>query len=423
MSVNRRNWSTLSSLARQWTVEDEEEVERERRRRVKSSSGCDTEDDFNAAPQSPSKQESPHESFQDSTSTEEMQVDFMEILRVRDEKRQLRRTESLRRQKGVGEEDECCNRGASSEELTVEQCKPITESHLPQMSTALISSSHHENGEPREKNSISKQPSNPACKFVSSVSISLDKSPSTSGPSTPVSPISPMNPRSAREQWTSPCNSPSSLAPRIPMPNGHAPQTYVISSTTNNKSEPTTTPVFKRKSSRTISFRMMRKAEEESSPLQRSASVRVASKKFDFDKNGPPKEDKEPSFQRNSTQRVSSRSIREKMEKLAQAAQKSEISRSSDVGQHSFYLVDEVSKKRGLFEKELQGATPIKPSNSCPISGTSIQVNPWLSKTKQIGSNSSPTELKHVDISTKRSLFENRSLENDTNSRIGKIYK
>ncbi|XP_077580546.1 ladinin-1 [Stigmatopora nigra] len=416
MYINRRNWSTLSNLACQWTVEDEEEVERERRRRVKSSSGCDIEDDFIAAPigTPPSKPESPHESFQDSTSTEQMQVDFMEILRVRDEKRQLRRTESLRRQKGIGEDDECGNRRASSEELTVEQCESITESHLPQRSTAPISSSHHENGDPREKNSISKQPSNPARKFVSSVSISLDKSPSTSGPSTPVSPISPMNPRSAREQWTSPSNSPSSLAPRIRIPNGHAPQTCVISSTTNNKSETTTNPVFIRKSSRTISFRMMRKTDEESSPLQRSASVKVASKKFDLDKNGPPKEEKEPSFQRNSTQRVSSRSIREKMEKLAQAAQKSEIGRSSDVGQHSFYLVDEVSKKRGLFEKELQSAMPMKPSNS---------VNPWLSKTKQFGSNSSPTELKHVDISTKRSLFENRSLENDTNSRIGKIYK
>nr|XP_061802894.1 ladinin-1-like [Nerophis lumbriciformis] len=403
MSVNRRNWSTLSSLARQWTVEDEEEVERERRRRVKSSSsGFDTEDDFSAVPDPPgpptNKQESnsPPDTFQDSNSTEQMQVDFMEILRVRDEKRQLRRMESLRRQKGITEDDECGNRGASSEELNMEQYKPTTKSHQPQMSTAMISNGHQENGEPPEKDPISRQPSNPARKFVSSVSISLDKSPSTSGRTTPASPISPMNPRSPQEKWASPCNSPSPQSPMTPIPNGHATQACVMSSSANNTSEPTTKPVFIRKSSRTISFRMIRKKEEESSPLQRSASVRVASKKFDFDKNESPKEDKEPSFQRNSAQRVSSRSIREKMERLAQAAQKSETARSSDVSQRTLYLVDEVSKKRGLFEKDLHAATPIKPSNH---------------------------ELKHVDISSKRSLFENRSLENVTNSRPGNIYK
>jgi len=37
---------TFFSLARQWTVEDEEEVERERRRRVKSSSVTEPGDDL-----------------------------------------------------------------------------------------------------------------------------------------------------------------------------------------------------------------------------------------------------------------------------------------------------------------------------------------------------------------------------------------
>lgn len=38
-------------LARQWTMEDEEEVEREKRRRVRgSSSTADPEDDFKASP-------------------------------------------------------------------------------------------------------------------------------------------------------------------------------------------------------------------------------------------------------------------------------------------------------------------------------------------------------------------------------------
>lgn len=40
-----------TSLTRQWTMEDEEEVERERRRKVRgSSSTTDPEDDFRASP-------------------------------------------------------------------------------------------------------------------------------------------------------------------------------------------------------------------------------------------------------------------------------------------------------------------------------------------------------------------------------------
>ncbi|TMS15884.1 Troponin I, slow skeletal muscle [Larimichthys crocea] len=46
MSISRKNWSALSSLARQWTMEDEEEVEREKRRRVKSIGNADPDDDF-----------------------------------------------------------------------------------------------------------------------------------------------------------------------------------------------------------------------------------------------------------------------------------------------------------------------------------------------------------------------------------------
>lgn len=41
----------LSSLARQWTMEDEEEVEREKRRKVRgSSSTADPEDDSRVSP-------------------------------------------------------------------------------------------------------------------------------------------------------------------------------------------------------------------------------------------------------------------------------------------------------------------------------------------------------------------------------------
>uniref|UniRef100_G3P5H9 Uncharacterized protein n=1 Tax=Gasterosteus aculeatus TaxID=69293 RepID=G3P5H9_GASAC len=107
-------------------------------------------------------------------------------------------------------------------------------------------------------------------------------------------------------------------------------------------------------------------------------------------------EDKSSSFQRNSKQRISSRSIKEKMERLAQAAQKSDITRSPDVTQRTLFLLDEVSRKRGLFEKEQQAASPTSP-------GVSRQ------------------DLRHVDIISKRSLFESKDEGSVPNNSRGKI--
>ncbi|XP_061647061.1 ladinin-1 [Phyllopteryx taeniolatus] len=424
MSVGRSDWSTLSSLARQWTMEDEEEVERERRRRVKSSSSArDTESDVSAAPvdtpASDREADCPPETSPDSSSVEQMQLDFVGMLRVRDERCGMRRMESLRRQKGVGEEDEKSGGeggrgGRRREELTAEQDKSTTKTNQPQQ---------QENGEPLKKDAISRQPSDTTRKFVSSVSICLDKSPSASGRTTPVSPLSPRTPRSPREQWSSPCSSPSPHGLRSPIPNGHALETSVMSSSTDNNGEQTTKALLIRKSSRTISFRMMRKKEEETSPLQRSASVRVASKKFECKtvKNEALNEDKAPSFQRNSVQRVSSRSIQEKMDRLAQAAQKSETGRCPDVSQRTLYLLDEVSRKRGIFEKEPQADAPVGPPKHefrGSTSGMSDRIDRWLDKTTPIGCTSNPTDFKSVDFTSKRSLFKNV-----TKSKQGQIYK
>ncbi|XP_049611147.1 ladinin-1 [Syngnathus scovelli] len=415
MSGSRRNWSNLSRLARQRTMEDEEEVERERRRRVKSSSFDD--DDLSVAPvDTPASNQvfdTPPETSQGSSSEEQMQVDFMEILRVRDEKRRLRRTESLKRQDVVRKDDEEYGEGGggSEEELSVEQ--PIAKMQQPQTVTACPPkkiNSHKEKGDPSKKHSLSRQPSTPTSKFVSSVSISLNKSPSASGHTSPVSPLSPTTPRSPQGQWSSPCSSPSSRGPRSPIPNGHTPKTSAMNFSTNNNTEETGNPIFIRKSSRTMSYRMMKKKEEGSSPLQRSASVRVASQKIESNtvQIEHLNEEKSSSFQRNSAQRVSSRAIQEKMERLAQAAQKSETGRSPDVSQRTLYLLDEVSRKRDLFEKEPRETSPLSPSKSKHefrgfTKAMSDRINHWLDKSKEIGSTPSGTDFKHVDISSKKS--------------------
>ncbi|XP_059190013.1 ladinin-1 [Centropristis striata] len=438
MSISRKNWSALSSLARQWTMEDEEEVERERRRRVKSStSTADPDADFSQTTgdtpthDSAFRTDSTSETSQELSSVEQMQLDFVEMLRVRDEKRRMRHVETLRQQKEAEEneaeagrlearvellgdlEDEQGSAMPSVKATSKPQPPPKTASFSPTNSTSR-NNRQHENGESASKDPDPKPSSNPTRKFVSSLSISLDKSPSASGCTSPMSPRSPTAPFSPREHWGSPCQSPSTVQ------NGHTQET-------NENFEPTAKPAFGRQSSRTISFRMLRKKEEESTPpLQRSASVRMASKKFES--NTDQNEDEASSFQRNSKQRISSRSIKEKMERLAQAAQKSDVARSPDVTQRTLFLLDEVSRKRGLFEKEQQAASPTSPGVSRQEfrsfkSGMSDRINRWLNKSNQPVSAHCSTDLRHVDISSKRSLFETREEDSVPKTSPGKIYK
>ncbi|XP_067448424.1 ladinin-1 [Thunnus thynnus] len=457
MSISRKNWSALSSLARQWTMEDEEEVEREKRRRVKSSSG-DPDADFSTSPgSSPTSDstrgaDSTSETSQGLSSVEQMQLDFVEMLRVRDEKRRMRHVETLRRQKEVGDDGAEANReeggglsgGARVELLgdldegqgsapplvkTKPQPPQKTASYNPSSSSSKTSTNitdrQHENGESSGRDPDPKPPSNSARKFVSSVSISLDKSPSASGSTTPMSPCSPTTPMSPPGQWPSSCQSPSPRGAQSPFENGHTQETSVNDSSAFEQS---TKPAFVRQSSRTLSFRMMKKKEGDSSPLQRSASVRVASKKFESSTSQNEDEDKASSFQRNSRQRISSRSIQEKMQRLAQAAQKSEVTKSPDVTQRTLFLMEEVSRKRGLFEKEQQAANPTSPGVSRQefrtfTSGMSDRINRWLNKTNQPGSSQSPSDLRHVDITSKRSLFESKGEDGVANTSPGKVYK
>ncbi|XP_029361582.1 ladinin-1 isoform X2 [Echeneis naucrates] len=371
-----------------------------------------------------------------------MQLDFVEMLRVRDEKRRMRHVETLRRQKEEGEDEAKASGGGEGPrvellgDLDEEQCSDMTSKPKPPQKTvssspssnisANITSRQHENGKLTSKDPDLKPPSRPAHKFVSSVTISLDKSPSSSEGTTPMSPCSPTAPLSPQEHWPSPCQSPSPCRAQSPVENGHTQEASKSSSPSKGNFEQTAKPAFIRQSSRTISFRLMRKKEEESSPLQRSASVRMASKKFESNTDQNEDEDKPSSLTRNSRQRISSRSIQEKMQRLAQAAQKSDIARSPDVTQRTLFLLDEVSRKRGIFEKEKQEVAPTSPGVSRQefrsfASGMSDRINRWLNKPNQTGPSHTPTDLRHVDITSKRSLFENRGEDSVSKSGPGKI--
>lgn len=425
MSINRKNWSALSTLTRQWTVEDEEELEREKRRKERGSSTTadpDESPDKEAEPQisSVSGSADAGDSSEDSGGGQaQLQMDFVEMLRVRDERRRLRHVETLRKYKeGEGGTAEDSLDGETHVELLGEKRDEELTEKVQRCVEALMSPEPSVNSERNEKpenasnqNSTSVTPTKSSRKFVSSLSISFDKSPS-SPPATSrvVSPLSPRSPPSRHPEAGSPYSpcSPTHSGTMSPTLNG---DTARHENGMTSNFEPATKPAFTRQSSRTISFKMMRKKEEDSMPLQRSASVRIAAKTFESNKSPDQEDEQKSPFQRNSRQRISSRSIQEKMERLAQASQKWEMAKSPTVLKTSGCLADEVSRKRELFEKEQE-----KSENSHIFSkqdfrsfssGLSDRINRWVqNKTFTLSSSHSPSDLRHVDISSKKSLFE-----------------
>ncbi|XP_077060879.1 ladinin-1 isoform X1 [Siphateles boraxobius] len=419
MSISRKNWSALSTLARQWTVEDDEEVEREKRRKTRESTTDTDESPTEENEPQTSSVSGPADDGDSGGGVAQLQMDFVEMLRVRDERRRMRHVETLRKNKEEEEggsldvEPHVELLGENEDEEFTKNIQHLVETFMspepPTNSRDTETQEKRENGDKNQDaaSKNSQAPSKASRKFVSSLSISFDKSPtSPSATSRLVSPLSPRSP---------PPQSPGAGAPHSPAHSGSvSPASNGDTARHENGSpsnfEPAAKPAFTRQSSRTVSFRMMKKKEEENMPLQRSASVRIAAKTIESNKSSNQEEEQQTPFQRNSRQRLSSRTIQEKMERLAQASQKWEISKPPTVPK-TVGLVDEVSRKRELFEKEQEGSEKSHLFSKQEFrnfsSGISDRINRFVQKkTFTVSSSHSPSDLRHVNISIKKSLFE-----------------
>nr|XP_033774079.1 ladinin-1 [Geotrypetes seraphini] len=107
MARNRRDWSSLSSLARQRTLEDEEEQEREQRRRKRNLSSTTDADTGVSVSLPATEQQKAGERVQvlgdcepqETQTTQDDDQEFLEILKKREERRQRRRVEILQHSK------------------------------------------------------------------------------------------------------------------------------------------------------------------------------------------------------------------------------------------------------------------------------------------------------------------------------------
>ncbi|KAG9331003.1 hypothetical protein JZ751_021280 [Albula glossodonta] len=329
MSISRKNWSALSSLTRQWTMEDEEEVERERRRKVRTYS---TETG-----------ESP---------TEDMPPVFSSSLSISMDKSPM----------------------SPTERRVVSPLSPTSSSGRGRLFSPISPTSPTGSG-----------------RVFSPISCT-----SPTGSGRVVSPIS----------CTSPTGSGRVVSPLSPTGSSRS----VSSEESIRSPAPEVThPVVQ--NGDTL---MERKNEESTVPFQRSASVRITTK-TQASKAPNLDEDKDSPFQRNSKQRISSRSIQEKMERLAMAAQKSENVRSPSSQKGMYVLMDEVTRKRGLFERDPaagDGSTGAFSKDFRNFSaGISERLNRWVTKAHVPGSIFSSSDLRNVDIASKRNIWEHRAEE------------
>ncbi|XP_014801764.1 PREDICTED: ladinin-1 [Calidris pugnax] len=404
MSSGRRNWSDLSSLARQRTLEDEEEQERERRRRHRSLLSSTSTDE---EPLSPMKDTSPASSRPPSLVKPVSPVDgeerkLSEVLKTQEGRRTrspMAVSAKLRQEKeqqdpGVGVshtetgtqprtgQDQAGERGQDvakgrgdppgdqHPEPTSER-KAVVRGRLQDKEGQGVGTPQGEQkkevGEPQKRASpelggcrlrevriLTRQGSRSMEeKTASVVTSSLDQQQPSRNPPKEVIQLSPTQDEPAEKSDTSP--------------------TPVIYSSS-----------IKRASPRTVSFRMIsRKQNEESqSPLTRSASLRIPG---------------------------SSTTIGEKLEKYNSAVQRSEVVKSSLTVQKSLLVSSEgVASKRNIFEggspSKAEPLAARKDNLKIPGSVTS-RINLWISRAQEPAKEEKSKDIRRINSLPKRDVW------------------
>ncbi|XP_028652817.2 ladinin-1 isoform X5 [Erpetoichthys calabaricus] len=415
MSLSRKNWSALSSLTRQWTVEDEEEVEREKRRRNRSfcstSEAPEEEAQGAALPQHSARDELDHANYK------EGDLHFLDMLKSRDEERQQRQLETLMQQREEGEEGTLTIKGEDGGQRRI-----IAETQSKQVSSpeknfmAVLAADAKDEVVHKSENK------SPSKKFVSSLSISFDKSADSRKTPSPLSPVSPSNPvhlRTVFKDKSIPATRTQENMENGPDKNVNE-RAEVSRQQEGNpeRSEHVQEDSFKRLSSRSTSFRQTTEPAMSISRIKRSSSLRYPSRKEDKmgrlqqDSNG--KEESTAPFQRNTKLRNSSRTIEEKLERLAMAAQKSELVKSPTIAHKEFYLpADDIARKRDIFEREATSTESSSGSSSRKeklgfAKGISERISQWVAKTQSSQTTVGSKDYRKGDVSRKRNIWEDR---------------
>ncbi|XP_035203220.1 LOW QUALITY PROTEIN: ladinin-1 [Oxyura jamaicensis] len=406
MSFSRRNWSDLSSLAKQRTLEDEEEQQRERRRRHRSllsSSSVDEE------PPSPVKDPSPTPSRPQSlvkpaSPEEEEERKLSEVLKTQEGRRtrspmavsEKPKQEKEQREAAVGansvqaaaqpragqESGRAAEQGQDA--VTGKEAPPGDQHPEPACERKVVARGRLQDkegqgtGTPRgEQRRVEGEPQQQAAPELGTCRVrevkiltrtrirSTEEKIASEG--TP-SPEQQHPPRSPLKEVVQP-----SPTQDEPPEKSDASRNYATYSSSIRRSSP-----------RTVSFRVIsrKQKEEDESPLTRSASLRIPG---------------------------SNTTIEEKLEKYTSAVQRSGSVRSSVTVQKSLVVTSEgVASKRNFFEASAPSkAEPLaarKDNLKIPGSVTS-RINLWISRTQEPAKEEKSKDIGKINSLPKRDVW------------------
>ncbi|XP_021233086.1 ladinin-1 isoform X2 [Numida meleagris] len=406
MSFSRRNWSDLSSLARQRTLEDEEEQQRERRRRHRSLLSSSSVDEDHPSPgkdpsPAPSRSQAPVKPVAPEEGEERT---LSQVLRTK-EGRRLRSpmavSEKLKQEKeqqeaGVKPHKEQESIAAAERDQDTAPA-PAEEQHPEPAHERKVTvrgrlqdregpGTGTPRGEQRREEEQQRvAPELGGCRLrevkilTRTRSSSTEEKAASEGTSPPAQQHPPRNP--SKEGMQPP---PSQEEPTGKPDASPAPATFSSS--------------IRRSSPRTVSFRVISKKqkEENESPLARSASMRIPGS--------------------------SSSSIEEKLEKYTSAVQRSGSVRSSLTVQKSLVLTSEgVASKRNFFEASVPSkAEPLaarKDNLKIPGSVTS-RINLWISRTQEPAKEEKSKDIRKINSLPKRDVWVKQPRDTPADSEL-----
>ncbi|XP_074922096.1 ladinin-1 [Chelonoidis abingdonii] len=427
MSLNRKNWSALSSLARQRTLEDEEEQARERRRRDRNlSSTTDTEEEALSPVQDTNKPRQLKEAEPPAAATAEEEVSEQKLTAVlrpqeiRRQRWQVESSENLRKEKeqpencrepemGAGHLEAAMCQGSvqdgkalavkQHQGLTQEPTSPKAEQCLELASERKILVGEQHQGlaqdekdliadEPLQEPEVTGgQPQRLAREQKDHSHLELKVS-SRGGSRIEQKPDSPVTrPSSQQDTARNP--------PRAQETAGSpSTQDRPGGSSVASPTQVTYCSSFKRISPRTVSFRVISRKDKEENALTRSASVRLP---------------------------ASSVRLEEKLEKYTSAVQRSEVKSPVTMPRGFLPSLEGVASKRSIFEVNAPSKAdpaPVRKENLRLPGVVTSRINLWISRAQEPSKDGRVKDTGRTDSTTKRNLWAKQPDNSSSDTRL-----
>ncbi|XP_038235947.1 ladinin-1 [Dermochelys coriacea] len=431
MSFNRKNWSALSSLARQRTLEDEEEQARERRRRDRNlSSTTDTEDEALCPVQDTNKQaverlpqlkeaEPPAAAMAEEEMAERKLTAMLRPQEIRRRRWQVESSGNLRKEKeqpencrepdvGAGhlEASPCRESAPGGKALAGEQHQGVAQEPMGPKAEQCPESAPEQKvrvgewhqGSAQDEDLVADEPPQEPEVMGGLLQGSAQEQKDRSHLEVKVSSRGGSH---IEQKLDSPVIRPSSQQDTARNPPGAqkavgSPSTQdgPRGSSASSPTQVTYSSSFKRISPRTVSFRVIQRKDKEENAFTRSASVRLP---------------------------ANSIRIEEKLEKYTSAVQRSEVKLPASMPRSFLPSSEGVASKRSIFEAsalDKADLAPVRKENLKLPGMVTSRINLWISRTQEPSKDGRVKDAGRTDCATKRNLWAKQPDDSSSDTRL-----